>query len=119
MRSRIQELTGIDARSFNISTFHSLGLRILRESGAAAGFDSQWLVMDESDQRKVLEKMIKDNFSYFTSDMRDQVKRKIEHAKRELNYPNNKEYLYQKGHPIRAYILDNTNPREYKAFADM
>jgi DNA helicase-2/ATP-dependent DNA helicase PcrA len=100
MKSRIESLTGINARSFNISTFHSLGLRILRESGAAAGFDSQWLVMDEHDQRKVIERIIKTNFSYFTSDMRDMVKRKIEHAKMELNYPNNKEYLYQKGFSV-------------------
>jgi DNA helicase-2/ATP-dependent DNA helicase PcrA len=100
MRSRIEALTGIDARSFNISTFHSLGLRILRESGAVAGFDSQWLVMDDHDQRKVIERIIKANFSYFTSDMRDLVKRKIGHAKMELNYPNNKEYLYQKGFTV-------------------
>jgi DNA helicase-2/ATP-dependent DNA helicase PcrA len=97
MRSRIEALTGMAARSFNISTFHSLGLRILRESGAAFGFDGQWQVMDESDQKKVIEKIIKNNFSYFTSDMRDQIKRKIEFAKMELNYPNNKEYLYQIG----------------------
>ena len=33
MKSRITELTGLDPRLFNISTFHSLGLRILREEG--------------------------------------------------------------------------------------
>jgi len=97
MKARIQSLTGIEARHFNISTFHSLGLRILRESGASAGFDGQWQVMDDADQRKILEQIIKKGFSFYTRDMREQVKRKIGSAKMELNYPNNKEFLYQKG----------------------
>jgi DNA helicase-2/ATP-dependent DNA helicase PcrA len=97
MKSRIESLTDIEGRLFNIFTFHALGLRILRESGAAAGYDSNWQVMDEKDQKKIVERIIKNNFSYFTSDMRDQVKRKIEFAKMDLNYPNNKEFLYQKG----------------------
>lgn len=108
MKSRIQDLTGIEARYFNISTFHSLGLRILRESGAVIGMDSEWRVIDDGDQKKIIERIIKDNFTYFTSDMRDTVKRKIGFAKMDLNYPNNKEFLYQKGFnddEVRIYTL--------------
>jgi DNA helicase-2/ATP-dependent DNA helicase PcrA len=97
MKTRIQDLTGIEARHFNISTFHSLGLRILRESGAAMGMDSEWRVIDDQDRKKIIERIIKDNFSAFTSDMRDTVRRKTGFAKMHLNYPNNKEFLYQKG----------------------
>jgi DNA helicase-2/ATP-dependent DNA helicase PcrA len=97
MKNRVESLTGIDAQSFNISTFHSLGLRILRESGTAAGFDGKWQVIDDRDQKKILDRIIKENFSYFTSDMRDNIMRKINFAKMDLNYPNNKAFLYQKG----------------------
>ncbi len=97
MKERIKSLTGIDSRKFNISTFHSLGLRILRESGAAAGFDRDWQVIDDSDQKKAFDRIIKENFNHYTSDMRDTVKRKIGFAKMDLVYPNNKEQLYQKG----------------------
>ncbi len=97
MKSRVETLTGIDARLFNISTFHSLGLRILRESGSAAGFDEKWRVIDDRDQKKILDRIIKENFSYFTNDMRESIIRKIDFAKMDLNYPNNKEFLYQKG----------------------
>src|SRR5512136_22624 len=38
MKVRIEALTGIRASLFPISTFHALGLRILRESGGALGF---------------------------------------------------------------------------------
>ncbi|UCH92407.1 MAG: UvrD-helicase domain-containing protein [Candidatus Aminicenantes bacterium] len=97
MKYRVEALTSIDARQFNISTFHSLGLRILRESGSASGFDSQWQVIDDHDQKEIIEKIIKENFSYYTSDMRETIIKKIVYAKMELNYPNNKEYLYQVG----------------------
>jgi len=97
MKERARALTGIDAKYFNISTFHSLGLRILRESGAAAGFDKDWQVIDDKDQKRILDHIIKSNFSRFTNDMRDDAKRKIGFAKMDLNYPNNKDFLYQKG----------------------
>jgi DNA helicase-2/ATP-dependent DNA helicase PcrA len=97
MKSRVNTLTQIDSRAFTISTFHSLGLRILRESGSASGFDSQWQVIDDHGQKKIIERLIKENFSYYTSDMRDALIKKINFAKMDLNYPNNKEYLYQIG----------------------
>lgn len=97
MKERAHALTGIDAKYFNISTFHSLGLRILRESGGPAGFDKDWQVIDDKDQKKILDHIVKSNFSRFTNDMRDDAKRKIGFAKMDLNYPNNKEFLYQKG----------------------
>jgi len=97
MKRRVESLTHIDAHLFNISTFHSLGLRILRESGSASGFDSQWQVIGDQEQKKIIEKIIKENLTRFTSDMRETVTRKIGFAKMDLIYPNNKEYLYQKG----------------------
>lgn len=97
MKARIEALTGIEPRRFNISTFHSLGLRLLRESGSILGFDPQWQIIDDHDQKKIIEKIIKENFSYYTSDMRETLLRKIGNAKMDLIYPNNKEYLYQVG----------------------
>jgi DNA helicase-2/ATP-dependent DNA helicase PcrA len=59
MKVRIEALTGIEARLFNISTFHSLGLRILRESGSSLGFDAQWQVMDDDDQHRLIERLVR------------------------------------------------------------
>ncbi|MCP5046089.1 MAG: ATP-dependent helicase [bacterium] len=117
MRNRIQSLTGIEARNFTISTFHSLGLRILRESGTASGFDADWQVIDDQDRKKIVERVIKENFHHFTSDMRDTVRRKIGFAKMDLNYPNNKEFLYQKGFnedEVRIFSLYFKFQRENK-----
>lgn len=119
MKSRIQNLTGIDGRFFNISTFHSLGLRILRESGSAVGFDRDWQVIDDADQKKILDKLIKENLSYFTNDMRDDLKRKINFAKMELIYPNNRDFLFQKGFTedeVRIFTLYFNFQKENKVW---
>ncbi|MCK5056202.1 MAG: UvrD-helicase domain-containing protein [Candidatus Aminicenantes bacterium] len=97
MKKRIESLTGIASSRFNISTFHALGLKILRESGHLSGFDQEWQVMDDSDQKKVIARIIKENFDYFTNDMVEDIRRKINLAKMNLNYPNNPDFLMQKG----------------------
>jgi DNA helicase II / ATP-dependent DNA helicase PcrA len=96
MKVRIEALTGIEARLFNISTFHSLGLRVLRESGNALGFDAQWQVMDDDEQRRLMERLVRENFPYLGKD-NDDLRRKISLAKMSLHYPNNGEFLRQKG----------------------
>jgi DNA helicase-2/ATP-dependent DNA helicase PcrA len=96
MKIRIEALSGIEARLFNISTFHSLGLRILRESGGSLGFDSQWQVMDDDEQHRLIERLVREIFPYLGRD-NDDICRKISLAKMSLNYPNNGEFLRQKG----------------------
>ena len=77
MKNRIESLTGIDHKLFNISTFHSLGLKILRESAKSLGFDANWIVIDDSEQKKIIERIIKENYSYLTRDRRDEIRKKI------------------------------------------
>ena len=54
MRERIEQVSGIDKYLFNISTFHSLGLRILRETTAYSNYDERWKVIDDRDRKKTL-----------------------------------------------------------------
>ena len=96
MKVRIEAITGIQAGLFPISTFHALGLRILRESGSALGFDAQWQVIDDDEQRRLFERLLKENFPQRAKDG-DNLLRKIGLAKMGLHYPNNGEFLRQKG----------------------
>jgi len=117
MKTRVKKLIQIDSPGFTISTFHSLGLRILRESGSASGFDSHWQVIDDQEQKKIIERLIKENFSYYTSDMRGALVQKINFAKMDLNYPNNKEYLYQVGFledEVKIFLLYFNYQKENK-----
>jgi len=97
MKNRVTDKTGVDPFLFNISTFHSLGLRILRESGEKSGFGNDWSISDDKDQKKVVGNIIKEKFSYFTSDMIDDIVKKINRAKMNLIYPNNRDMLRRKG----------------------
>lgn len=51
MKERVQQLTNSDVV---ICTFHSLGVRILRESIDALGYQNRFLIYDEEDADKVL-----------------------------------------------------------------
>ncbi len=97
MKERIEALTGINTKLFNISTFHSLGLKILRESGTVAGFDAKWQIIDDSDQKKIVQRLIKDHSKYYSNEKRDFILKKINHAKMNLCYPNNPYLLDQRG----------------------
>ncbi len=97
MKERIEEVSGIDKHLFNISTFHSLGLRILRETTKYSNYDEEWKIIDDRDRKKIIDNIIKTGFSYFTSDMRDRVLKKIGFSKMNLNYPNNKTVLSARG----------------------
>ncbi len=96
MKVRVEALTGIEARLFPISTFHALGLRLLRESGGVMGFDAQWQVIDDDEQRRLIERLLKEKFPHLLRES-DALTRKIGLAKMGLHYPNNGEFLRQKG----------------------
>jgi DNA helicase-2/ATP-dependent DNA helicase PcrA len=95
MKERIQLLTGMSANLFPISTFHSLGLRILRESGKILGFDNSWQVIDDRDQKKIIERIARENIKHYSSDFTEACRRKLNLSKMNLCYPNDKESLYR------------------------
>ena len=60
MRSRIEALVGEVAPGLWISTFHSLGLRLLRRFGTDIGLPSEFVVHDEQDRRALLRRVLKE-----------------------------------------------------------
>jgi len=54
MRERAGHLVGRDARKVLICTFHALGVRLLREDGAAVGLKSQFSILDSDDITSML-----------------------------------------------------------------
>ncbi|HDP94209.1 MAG TPA: DUF3553 domain-containing protein [Candidatus Aminicenantes bacterium] len=97
MKTRIEQLTGIDARRFMISTFHALGLRMLRESGKEKGFAPEWSVIDDNEQRRIMDRLAREYLPGLTRDQRDQLRRRINLAKMNSLYPNNPDLLEARG----------------------
>ncbi|MEE2643951.1 MAG: UvrD-helicase domain-containing protein [Myxococcota bacterium] len=58
MRERAALMVGATARRCTLSTFHSLGVRFLREEASAVGRTSRFTILDEGDQRAVVKDAI-------------------------------------------------------------
>ena len=59
MRQRVERLTGVCPGMW-ILTFHSMGLRILRENYESAGYEKNFVVYDTVDQKALLKNILKD-----------------------------------------------------------
>jgi ATP-dependent DNA helicase Rep len=54
MRERAKSLIGKSARGVLICTFHALGVRLLRQDGAAMGLKPQFSILDSDDVVSIL-----------------------------------------------------------------
>ena len=61
MRERVGQLLGFDASGVTVSTFHSLGARILREKIELLGYPREFTIYDDSDQLSLMKTVIKDH----------------------------------------------------------
>ena len=88
MKEREIKLIGNDAKSIQISTFHSLGLRLLKENYSRLGYKSNFVILDSDDTLTVVKKIMKEmdlNPKYYNA---REIRNKISSAKNELLTPN-------------------------------
>ena len=87
MKEREIKLIGYDAKSIQISTFHSLGLKMIKENYARLGYKSNFVILDSDDTLTVVKKIMKDlNLNPKFYNPRD-IRNKISSAKNELLDP--------------------------------
>lgn len=87
MKERVTNLIGHDASYIQISTFHSLGLKILKENYEFLGYEKNFVILDSDDTLTVVKKLMKDlnmNPKYYNA--RD-LRGRISSAKNELITP--------------------------------
>lgn len=81
MKDRITRLVGVTAYNIQISTFHSLGLRILKENYSLLGYDKNFTIIDSDDVLTIIKKIMKElNLSKDYYNPRE-IKNKISSAK--------------------------------------
>ena len=84
MKERVVNLVGNDARYIQISTFHSLGLRIIKENYDFLGYDKNFIILDSDDTLTVVKKLMKElnmDPKFYNAKM---IRNKISSAKNEL-----------------------------------
>ena len=87
MRDRVRNLIGEDAKLSQISTFHSLGLKLIKENYEFLGYDKNFIILDSDDTLTVVKKIMKDlnmNPKYYNA---RELRNKISSAKNELITP--------------------------------
>ena len=84
MKDRVVNLIGSTAHNIQISTFHSLGLKILKENYNLLGYEKNFTIVDSDDVLTVIKKIMKDlNLSKERYNPRE-LKNKISSAKNEM-----------------------------------
>ena len=87
MRDRVRNLIGEDAKLSQISTFHSLGLKLIKENYEVLGYDKNFIILDSDDTLTIVKKLMKDlnmNPKYYNA---RELRNKISSAKNELITP--------------------------------
>ena len=87
MKDRVFNLIGDDARKIQISTFHSFGLKIIKENYELLGYDRNFTILDSDDTLSVVKKIMKEyNMDPKFYNARS-IRNKISSAKNELISP--------------------------------
>lgn len=60
MKDRLYGLIGDLAKKVQVSTFHSFGLKLLRENYQKLGYEANFVIMDSDDSLTVVKKIVKD-----------------------------------------------------------
>jgi len=60
MQERLINIIGEVARNIQVSTFHSFGLKILRENYDKLGYDRNFVIMDSDDSLTVIKRILKE-----------------------------------------------------------
>ncbi len=84
MKDRVERLIGSSAKNIQISTFHSLGLKILKENYSLLGYERNFTIIDSDDVLTIIKKIMKDlNLSKDYYNPRE-LRSKISSAKNEM-----------------------------------
>jgi len=87
MKDRIYKLIGYFARTMQISTFHSFGLRLIKENYEYLGYDKNFVIFDSDDSLTIIKKILKEKNLDPTKFNPRAIKNKISSLKNELITP--------------------------------
>ena len=118
MQERVKRAAGIKTEGMLISTFHSLGVRILRRDIRRLGYKPNFTIYGESDQSGVIRQVLADLNIDTKQYPPDQVRWQISMAKNRLMKPEH--YAAQAGTPLeritaQAYPRYQQQLRAYNA----
>ena len=88
MKGRIYGLVGLSARDMQISTFHSFGLRLIKENYEYLGYDKNFVIFDTDDTLTIVKKILKEKNIDYEKYSPKAIRNKISSLKNDLITPN-------------------------------
>lgn len=88
MSDRLYKMIGEKAKVAQVSTFHSFGVKILRENYEYLGYDKNFVIMDSDDSLAVIKRILKENDLDPKAYNPNAIRNKISSCKNELMSPN-------------------------------
>ncbi len=87
MKTRVENMLGINSSLIQISTFHSFGLKIIKNNCEKLGFKSNFTIIDADDSLSIIKKIIKDMNLDPKEISPKTIRNRISSAKNELMTP--------------------------------
>lgn len=112
MQSRVINLVGEYAKNMQVSTFHSFGLRLLRENYDKLGYDRNFVIMDSDDSLTVVKKILKELNLDPKQYNPNAIRNKISGCKNELMSP--KDYERYASSEFEKVVLEVYEKYEHK-----
>ncbi len=106
MKERIIKLVGPKGYDIQISTFHSFGLRIIKENYIKLGYEKNFTIIDSDDSLTVIKKILKDMNIDTTRCNPKFIKNQISSAKNEMVSPER----------YKALVNDEISDITYKVY---
>ncbi len=112
MRSRIEKISGNNARSLYMGTFHSVFARILRVEAQKIGYPSNFTIYDTEDSKSLIKSIIKEQGLDDKIYKPNQVYNRISSAKNSLITPQ----MYQESPEMLSEDRDQRRPDTGKLY---
>ena len=113
MRNRIEKISGTDARSLFMGTFHSVFARILRVEAPRIGYPSNFTIYDTEDSRSLIKTIIKERNLDDKIYKPNQVQYRISACKNALIFPD----AYKQDPDLLAEDRDARRPETASIYA--
>ena len=81
MQERLRHVAGAAAQKVTLATFHALGVRILRQQAAHAGYRKNFVIYDQTDQLALVREIVKDRALDFAGHNTNELLGRISSAK--------------------------------------
>jgi len=114
MRLRIEKISGTDARSLFMGTFHSVFARILRVEAPRIGYPSNFTIYDTEDSRSLIKTIIKERNLDDKIYKPNQIQYRISACKNALIFPE----AYKEDADLLAEDRDARRPETVSIYAE-